>query len=88
MGTKGEINNHLDKLQEDLLNELSEAVTIVTRQTSELMVSLDEKQKELSEYKRIFSIISPISCSVSSNLYDVFTFLTIFSRTVKSLHSL
>jgi hypothetical protein len=33
----------------------------------------------------IFSIISPISCSVSSNLYDVFTFLTIFSRTVKSL---
>jgi hypothetical protein len=45
------INNHFDKLQEDLLNELTEAVTIVTRQTSELMVSLDEKQKELSEYK-------------------------------------
>jgi hypothetical protein len=45
------INNHLDKLQEDLLNELTEAVAIVTRQTSELMVSLDEKQKELSEYK-------------------------------------
>jgi hypothetical protein len=46
-----EINNHLDKLQEDLLNELTEDVNIVTRQTSELMVSLDEKQKELSEYK-------------------------------------
>jgi hypothetical protein len=45
------INNHLDKLQEDLLNELTEAVTIVTSQTSELMASLDEKQKELSEYK-------------------------------------
>jgi hypothetical protein len=43
------MNNHLDKLQEDLLNELTEAVSIVTRQTSELMVSLDEKQKELSE---------------------------------------
>jgi gas vesicle protein len=26
------INNHFDKLQEDLLNELTEAVTIVTRQ--------------------------------------------------------
>jgi WD40 repeat protein len=48
---RGKINNHLDKLQEDLLNELTEAVSIVTRQTSELMVSLDEKQKELSEYK-------------------------------------
>jgi hypothetical protein len=45
------MNNHLDKLQEDLLNELTEAVSIVTRQTSELMVSLDEKQKELNEYK-------------------------------------
>ena len=48
---RGKINNHLDKLQENLLNELTEAETIVTRQTSELMVSLDEKQKELSEYK-------------------------------------
>jgi hypothetical protein len=45
------INNHLDKLQEDLLSELTEAVTIVASQTSELMASLDEKQKELSEYK-------------------------------------
>jgi hypothetical protein len=34
---RGKINNHLDKLQEDLLNELTEAVAIVTRQTSELM---------------------------------------------------
>jgi conjugal transfer/entry exclusion protein len=48
---RGKINNHLDKLQGDLLNKLTEAVAIVTRQTSELMVSLDEKQKELSEYK-------------------------------------
>jgi hypothetical protein len=48
---RGKINNHLDKLQEDLLNELTEAVSIVTSHTSELMVSLDESQKELSEYK-------------------------------------
>ena len=48
---RGEINNHLDKLQDDLLSELTEAVTIVTGQTSEFLVSLDEKQKELSEYK-------------------------------------
>ena len=48
---RGEINNHLDKLQEDLLNELTEVETIVTRRASALMVSLDEKQKELNEYK-------------------------------------
>jgi DNA primase catalytic subunit len=48
---RGKINNHLDKLQQDLLNELTEAVTIVTSHKSELMVSLDEKQKELNEYK-------------------------------------
>jgi translation initiation factor 2B subunit (eIF-2B alpha/beta/delta family) len=36
---RGKINNHLDKLQEDLLSELTEAVTIVTGQTSELLVS-------------------------------------------------
>jgi DNA-binding beta-propeller fold protein YncE len=48
---RGKINNHLDKLQENLLNELVEAETIVTRQITGLMVSLDEKQKELSEYK-------------------------------------
>ena len=48
---RGNINNHLDKLQEDLLNELTEAEAIVTRRTSALMVSLDEKQKELNEYK-------------------------------------
>ena len=50
-GLRGKINNHLDKLQDDLLNELTDAEAIVTRQTSEFMVSLDEKQKELSEYK-------------------------------------
>jgi actin-like ATPase involved in cell morphogenesis len=48
---RGKINNHLDKLQEDLLSELTEAVTIVSGQTSELLLSLNEKQKEMSEYK-------------------------------------
>ena len=48
---RGQINYHLDKLQEDLLNELTEDETIVTRRTSALVVSLDEKQNELNEYK-------------------------------------
>ena len=48
---RGKINNRLDKLQQDMLNELTEAVSIVTSHTSELMVSLDDKQKELNEYK-------------------------------------
>jgi gas vesicle protein len=41
------INNHLDKLQEDLMKELTEADKHVTDETRELLVSLDEKQKEL-----------------------------------------
>jgi F0F1-type ATP synthase membrane subunit b/b' len=45
------INNHLDKLQEDMLKELTEAEKQVTTETRELLVSLDEKQKELTEYQ-------------------------------------
>ena len=45
------INNHLDKLQEDLLNVLTEAEIKITEETRELLVSLDEKQKELAEYQ-------------------------------------
>ena len=45
------INNHLDKLQEDLMKELTEADKHVTDETRELLVSLDEKQKELTEYQ-------------------------------------
>ena len=45
------ISNHLDKLQEDLLKELTEAEKQITDQTRELLVSLDEKQKELTEYQ-------------------------------------
>ena len=63
-----EINNHLDKLQEDLLNELTEDVNIVTRQTSELMVSLDEKQKELSEYKTNMVIIKQYASDLQTFL--------------------
>ena len=45
------VNNHLDKLQKDLMNKLTEADKHVTEETRELLVSLDEKQKELTEYQ-------------------------------------
>jgi hypothetical protein len=44
------INTHLDKLQEDLIKEMTEAVKQETEETHELLVSLDEKQKELTEF--------------------------------------
>ena len=44
------INNHLDKLQENMLKELTEAEQKVATDTRELLVSLDEKQKELTQY--------------------------------------
>jgi transcriptional regulator len=45
------INNHLDRLQENLMTELDEAEIQVTDETGELLVSLDEKQKELTKYQ-------------------------------------
>jgi hypothetical protein len=45
------INNHLDKLQEDLRKKLTETENQITDETRDLMVSLDEKQKELTEYQ-------------------------------------
>ena len=45
------INNHLDKLQENLIKKLTEEETHVTEEACELLVSLDEKQKELIEYQ-------------------------------------
>ena len=45
------VNTHLDKLQDDLMKELTEAEKQVTTETRELLVSLDEKQKELTEYQ-------------------------------------
>ena len=45
------VNNHLDKLQADLMKELTEAETTLTEKTRELMVSLDKKEKELIEYQ-------------------------------------
>ena len=45
------VNNHLDKLQEDLMKELTEAETTITVKTRELMASLDKKEKELTEYQ-------------------------------------
>ena len=46
-----QINNHLDKLQENLMKQLDETEIQVTDETRELLVSLDEKQKELTEYQ-------------------------------------
>lgn len=45
------LNNHLEKLQEDLMKEFTEAETTITEKTCELMASLDEKEKELTEYQ-------------------------------------
>jgi len=45
------INNRLDKLQEDMMTELDGAEQQVTDETRELLVSLDEKEKELTEYQ-------------------------------------
>ena len=46
------INNHLDKLQEDRMKQLTEAEQQATDETRKLLVSLDEKQKELTEYQK------------------------------------
>ena len=45
------INNHLDRLQENLMTELEKAEIQVTDVTRELLVSLDEKEKELTEHQ-------------------------------------
>ena len=45
------INNHLDKLQEDLMKKLTEAEANITGKTCELLSSIDEKEKELIEYQ-------------------------------------
>jgi chromosome segregation ATPase len=45
------INNHLDKLQEDLMKELTEEETKITRKTRELLSSLDENEKDMTEYQ-------------------------------------
>jgi peptidoglycan hydrolase CwlO-like protein len=45
------INNHLDKLQEDLMKELTEEENLKTEETRELMASLDKTQQELTEYQ-------------------------------------
>jgi septation ring formation regulator EzrA len=43
------IDKHLDKLQESLMKELTEKENGITIETRELLVSLDEKQKELTD---------------------------------------
>jgi hypothetical protein len=46
------INKYLDKLQENMMKELTEAHKQITNETQELLVSLDEKQN-LLEVKSI-----------------------------------
>jgi len=45
------IDKHLDKLQEGMMKELTEAEKHVTEDTRELLVSLDEKQTKLTEHQ-------------------------------------
>ena len=45
------IDKHLDRLQEGLMKELTEAEQQVTKDTCELLVSLDEKQTKLTEHQ-------------------------------------
>jgi hypothetical protein len=45
------INTHIDKLPEDLIKELTEAEKHVCDETRKLLASLDEKQKEQTEYQ-------------------------------------
>jgi len=45
------INNHLDKLQEDLMKELTKEETKITGKTCELLTSLEEREKDLTEYQ-------------------------------------
>jgi len=44
-------NNHLDKLQENLMKELTEAEKQVTEEAREVLVSLDDKQTKLTEHQ-------------------------------------
>lgn len=45
------IDKYLDKLQESMMKELTEAEQQVTKDTRELLVSLDEKQAKLTEHQ-------------------------------------
>ena len=45
------IDKHLDKLQESLMKEMTEKENGITIETRELLVSLDERQKELTEHQ-------------------------------------
>jgi gas vesicle protein len=42
-GLRTKVNNHLDKLQENMMKELTEAEKQVTEETEEILASLGEK---------------------------------------------
>jgi len=45
------IDKHLDKLQESMMKELTEKEKGINVETRELLITLDEKQKELTEHQ-------------------------------------
>jgi hypothetical protein len=65
---KTKINTHLDKLQEDLMRELTEAEKQVTTETHELHVSLDEKQRKLISLPLVFIFCFRLSCIFSTDM--------------------
>jgi hypothetical protein len=64
------INTHLDKLQEDLMKELTEAEQQVTTETHELRLSLDDKHRKLTEYQTNIANIEKYAS-------DLQTFITV-----------
>jgi septal ring factor EnvC (AmiA/AmiB activator) len=68
------MNNHLAKLEEDLLKDLTEAEKQITDETHELLVSLDEKQKKLSEYQTNIINIEKYASDLQTFLAVVYFF--------------
>ena len=67
------IDKHLDKLQESLMKELTEKENGITIETRELLVSLDEKQKELTEHQT--NIVN-----IKKHASDLQTYLAVFGQ--------
>ncbi|XP_071123419.1 nuclease SbcCD subunit C-like [Mytilus edulis] len=51
METRIKINNHLDKLQEDLINQLDAVEEIENSKICHLLSSLENKERETAEYQ-------------------------------------
>ena len=62
------VNTHPDKLQEDLMKELTEAEKQVTTETHELHVSLDDQQRKLTEYQTNIANIKKYASDIQTFL--------------------